>query len=399
MTASQPKPLLPVVNRPIMEHVLRLLHRHGLSDTVVTVQFLAAHIRSYFGDGEELDMQLSYATEDRPLGTAGSVKNAEDALRSKPFLVISGDALTDIDLTSLIEFHRSKGALVTVALKRVPNPLDFGIVITEADGRIVRFLEKPTWGQVFSDTVNTGIYVMEPEVLQHVPEAEEADWSTDIFPALLAEDLPLYGYVFDGYWEDVGTHESYLRAQADVLNRQVDVDVDGFEVSPGIWIGEGAEVSPDAVLKGPLYVGKNVRVMAGAELREFTVLGDNVIVNTGAFLHRAVVHDNGFIGPQAVLRGCVIGDNTTILRGARIEEGAVIGDDCVIEEEAFVSGGVKVYPAKTVEAGAHVTTSVIWESRGSKAVFGSRGASGLVNVEMTPDYVVRLASAFATTLP
>ncbi len=165
MTANQPKPLLPVVNRPIMEHVLRLLKRHGFDETVVTVQYLAAHIRAYFGDGDELGLDLSYATERTPLGTAGSVLNAGDALRADPFVVISGDALTDFDLTALVAFHRRKGALVTVALKRVPNPLEFGIVITEEDGRIVRLLEKPTWGQVFSDTVNTGIYVMEPEVL------------------------------------------------------------------------------------------------------------------------------------------------------------------------------------------------------------------------------------------
>jgi mannose-1-phosphate guanylyltransferase/phosphomannomutase len=235
--------------------VLRLVRRHGITETVVTVQFLAALVRNYFGDGDELGMHLSYATEETPLGTAGSVKNAEEVLRDAPFLVISGDALTDIDLTDLIRFHREKGALVTVALKSVPDPLEFGIVITGEDGRIERFLEKPTWGQVFSDTVNTGIYVMEPEVLDHVAAGEQVDWSHDVFPALLAAGLPLYGYVAEGYWEDVGTHESYLRAQADVLNRQVEVDVAGFEVSPGVWIGEGAEVDPEAIIKGPVYIG------------------------------------------------------------------------------------------------------------------------------------------------
>ena len=185
MTANQPKPLLPVVNRPIMEHVLRLLKRHGFDETVVTVQFLAALVRNYFGDGEEFGMSLQYATEEMPLGTAGSVRNAEDALRDEPFLVISGDALTDMDLTALVEFHKDKGALVTVALARVPNPLEFGIVITAEDGQIQRFLEKPTWGQVFWDTVNTGLYVMEPEVLAEIPPGEVVDWSGDLFPKLL----------------------------------------------------------------------------------------------------------------------------------------------------------------------------------------------------------------------
>src|SRR3954470_20403405 len=255
MTSSMPKPLLPVANRPIMQHVLTLLKRHGLTETVVTVQFLASLVKNYFGDGEEFGMELTYANEEKPLGTAGSVKNAEDALKDDSFLVISGDALTDIDLGAVVAAHRERGALVTVCLKRVPNPLEFGIVIADEEDRVERFLEKPTWGQVFSDTVNTGIYVMEPEVFQHVAAGEVVDWSEDVFPALVAAGAPVYGYVADGYWEDVGTHESYLRAQADVLNRQVEVNIDGFEVAPGVWIGEGAEVDPDATLKGPVYVG------------------------------------------------------------------------------------------------------------------------------------------------
>ena len=399
MTANQPKPLLPVVNKPIMEHVLRLLKRHGFDETVVTVQFLASLIRTYFGDGDELGMHLSYATEELPLGTAGSVKNAEDELRDDAFLVISGDALTDIDLDAVVRAHRAKGALVTVCLTRVPDPLEFGIVITDPDDRIERFLEKPTWGQVFSDTVNTGIYVMEPEVFEHVAPGEVVDWAGDVFPALVAAGAPVFGYIADGYWEDVGTQESYLRAQADVLNRRVQVEIDGFEVSPGVWLGEGADVDPDAILEGPLCIGAYAKVEAAAQLREFTVLGDNVVVQAGAFLHRAVVHDNVFIGAQASLRGCVIGKNSDVMRAARIEEGAVVGDECVVEQEAFLSSGVKVYPFKTIEAGAVVNTSVIWESRGSSALFGPRGVSGLVNVEITPEYVVRLASAYATTMP
>src|SRR6266704_3640611 len=252
MTANQPKPMLPVVNKPIMDHVLRLLRKHSFDETIVTVQFLASMVRNYFGDGAEFGMSLQYATEDIPLGTAGSVKNAEAALRDGPVLVISGDALTDIDLSDLVRFHKDNGALVTVALARVPDPLEFGIVIANSDGRIQRFLVKPTWGQVFSDTVNTGIYVMEPEVLAQVPPGEVVDWSADVFPKLLDRGAPLYGYVSDSYWEDVGTHESYLKAQADVLAGRVQTDIAGFEVSPGVWVAEGAEVDTDAVLTGPL---------------------------------------------------------------------------------------------------------------------------------------------------
>src|SRR5215472_7020506 len=398
MTANQPKPLLPVVNRPIMDHVLRLLRRHSFDETIVTVQFLASMVRNYFGDGEEFGMSLQYATEDIPLGTAGSVKNAESALRDGPFLVISGDALTDIDLSDLVRFHKDNAALVTVALARVPDPLEFGIVIANSDGRIERFLEKPTWGQVFSDTVNTGIYVMEPEVLAHVPSAETVDWSADVFPTLLDRGAPVYGWVAEGYWEDVGTHEAYHRVQADVLSGKVNADIEGFEVSPGVWVAPGAEVDPDAILTGPLCIGDYAKIEPGAQLREYTVVGSNVVVKEGAFLHRATVHNNVYVGVGATLRGCVVGKNTDVMASARVEEAAVVGDECVIESEAYVSAGVRVYPFKTIEAGAVVNTSVIWESRGQRTLFGPRGVSGLVNVEITPELCVRLASAYATTL-
>ena len=398
MTANQPKPLLPVVNKPIMEHVLRLLKRHGFHDTVVTVQFLASLVRNYFGDGEDFGMSLQYATEDTPLGTAGSVKNAEDGLRDEAFVVISGDALTDIDLSGMIKSHKKHGALVTIGLKRVPNPLEFGIIIVDEEGRIQRFLEKPTWGQVFSDTVNTGIYIMEPEVLAEVPAGESVDWSSDVFPRLLQRGAPLHGYISSGYWEDVGTNESYMKAQADVLAGRVDVEIDGFEMSPGVWVADGAEVDPDAVLKGPICIGDYAKIEAGAELREYTVVGSNVVIKEGAFLHRAVIHNNVYIGPGANLRGCVIGKNTDVMGSVRIEEGTIVGDECVIEAEAFLSSGVKVYPFKTIEAGAVVNTSVIWESRGQRTLFGPRGVSGLINVEITPELCVRLASAYATTL-
>ena len=398
MTSSMPKPLLPVANRPIMEHVLRLLRQHGLSEVVVTVQFLASLVRNYFGDGEELGMVLHYANEEVPLGTAGSVKNAEDLLSGDSFVVISGDALTDIDLSALIAYHKEKGALVTVCLTRVQDPVEFGITITDDEGRVERFLEKPTWGQVFSDTVNTGIYVMEPEVFDYVPAGKSVDWSSEVFPQLLAEGKPVYGYVAEGYWEDVGTHESYVKAQADVLTGKVDTEIDAFETAPGVFVAEGAEIDPAAVLKGPCLIGAYAKIEAGVELREHTVIGSNVVVKSGAFLHRAVVHNNVYIGPQANLRGCVIGKNTDIMRAVRIEDGVVVGDECLIEEESVLSGGVRVYPFKTVEAGAVVHSDVIWEQRSSRSLFGPRGISGVMNVEITPELAVRLAGAYATTL-
>jgi mannose-1-phosphate guanylyltransferase / phosphomannomutase len=398
LTASQPKPLLPVANRPVLEHVLRLLRRHGVVETVVTVQHLAALVRTHFGDGDDLGMSLSYATEETPLGTAGSVKNAEAVVGDEPFVVISGDALTDVDLTDMLRLHRERGALLTVAMVRVPSPLEFGIVATDDDGRVSRFLEKPTWDQVFSDTVNTGIYVMEPEVLAGLERGRRLDWAGHVLPDLLARGAPVYGYASSRYWADVGSLESYFQVQADVLDRAVEVESLGFEISPGVWVGEGADVDPEARLTGPLVLGDHTKIEAGARIGAYSVIGSNVVVRGGAGVERAVVHDNAYVGNGVSLRGCVIGRSADLMRGARAEQGAVIGDECVVEEEASVSAGVRVYPSKTLEAGATVNTSVIWESRGARSLFGPRGVSGLVNVEITPEHVLRVASAFATTL-
>ena len=215
---------------------------------------------------------------------------------------------------------------------------------------------------------------------------------------MLAAGAPLYGWIAGGYWEDIGNAASYLRAQADVLNRAVNVDIDGFEMSSGVWIADGAEVDPGAALTGPLHIGSYAKVEAGAVLREYTVLGSNVVVKGGALLERAVVHDNAYIGPQAALRGCVIGKRTDIMRAVQVAEGVIVGDDCVVEEEAILGDGVAVYPSKVIDAGTVQNQSVIWESRGQRALFGQRGVSGLVNVEITPELCVRLATAYATTL-
>jgi mannose-1-phosphate guanylyltransferase/phosphomannomutase len=396
LTANQPKPMLPVGNRPIMEHIVRHVHNHGYKDIVVTVQFLASQVRNYFGDGSDMGVDLTYATETTPLGTAGSVKNAAELL-DETFVVLSGDALTDVDLDEVVSFHRRSGAMVTVALKRMENPLEFGIVITRDDGRIERFLEKPHWGQVFSDTINTGIYVIEPEVFDHIPDGP-SDFAGDIFPKLLARGMPLYGVVVDGYWEDVGNLEAYQQANRDLLDGRVKVDLHGFEVRPGLRLGEGAEVDPDVGLDGPVLIGDSAKVESGAQLREYTVIGSGVVVKSGAVLHRAIVHDNAYIGQGASLRGCVVGRSADIKRGGRIEDGVVVGDNANIGHDAILQPKVKIYPFKTVEPGATVTKSIIWEGRGARSLFDEYGVSGLANVDMTPELVLRVAMAFASTL-
>lgn len=397
LTSNQPKPMMPMVNRPLMEHVVRRLALDGFDDIVVTVAFLAKHIRNYFGDGSELGVRMRYATEESPLGTAGSVRNAAAEL-DDTFMVVSGDVLADIDLNAVMKAHRAAGALATIALKRVENPVEFGIVITKEDGTIERFLEKPAWGQVFSDTINTGIYVLEPEIFDLIPEGRPVDFSDEVFPAALEQGKVLQGLVVDGYWEDVGTVEAYHRAHHDVLDGRVGIEVPGFALGGGVWLGEGADVDPAAHIIGPAVIGDNCRVEAGAHIGEYTVLGSDVVVKHDAHISRSIVHDHVYVGPGASLRGAIVGRNSDLRNGARAEEGVVLGEECFVGDQAVVNPGVKVYPFKTVESGAVVNSSIVWESRGARTLFGRRGVRGLANVDVTAELAVRLASAYGTTL-
>jgi mannose-1-phosphate guanylyltransferase / phosphomannomutase len=389
---------LPIANVPMMRHVLRLLTKHGFDDIVVTVAFLANQIRNYFGDGAEFGVRMRYATEDSPLGTAGSVRNAMDEL-DEPFLVIAGDVITDIDLAAVVKAHVDREAFASIALKRVNNPVDFGIVITHDDGMIERFLEKPTWGQVFSDTINTGIYVLDPGVFDYIPAGEVVDFSGDVFPAVLDRGLPLLGTIVDGYWEDVGTLDAYRAAHEDILSERVDIEIPGFKLRDGVWAGEGSDISPEARVEGPVLVGDNTRVEAGAELRPFTVLGSDVVVKANASIERTVVHDHVYVGASSRLRGAVVGRASDLRRNVHLDEGVVIGNDCFIGDGASVNPQVKIYPFKSVEAGAAVTSSIVWETRGARTLFGRRGVRGLANVDITSEVAVRLALAYGTSLP
>ncbi len=395
-TSNLPKPMLPLVGRPMMEHIVSLLRRHGITDIVVTVAFLPNAIRSYFGDGSELGVRMVYATEETPLGTAGSVRNARDELTER-FLVISGDVLTDIDLTSMLQFHEKNNALATLALCAVENPLEFGIVITREDGSIERFLEKPGWGQVFSDTINTGIYVLEPEIFDLIPEGRAVDFSAEVFPAVLEAGGPIFGYVANGYWEDVGTTAAYLKAHEDILDGKVEVDISGFELQPGVWLGKGSSVDPSARLSGPAFIGENCTIDEQAVIGAYTTIGANTRIAERAEVHHSVIGGNSYVGPAARVEGAVLGRSCDLRRGARCEPGSVVGEGCLIGAHADVRGDVKVYPYKVVEAGAQVQTSIVWESGGTRTLFGREGVRGIVNVDVSPELAVRLAKAWASS--
>ncbi len=394
-TSNLPKPMLPLVGRPMMEHIVSLLRRHGITNIVVTVAFLPNAIRSYFGDGSELGVRMSYATEESPLGTAGSVRNAREQLTER-FLVISGDVLTDIDLTSVISFHEKNEALATIALCAVENPLEFGIVITREDGSIERFLEKPGWGQVFSDTINTGIYVLEPEIFDVIPEGRSVDFSAEVFPTALEAGKPLYGYVADGYWEDVGTTAAYLKAHEDILDGKVQVDVSGFELRPGIWVGKGSSIDPSVRIDSPSFIGENCTIDRDAALGAYSTVGANTQLAERAELQRSVIGENSYLGPAVRVEGAVLGRSCDLRVSARVEPGAVVGEGCLIGAHAEVRSDVKIYPYKVVEAGAQVNASIVWESGGARTLFGPEGVQGIANVDVSPELAVRLAKAWAS---
>ncbi|MEQ8842585.1 MAG: sugar phosphate nucleotidyltransferase [Acidimicrobiales bacterium] len=397
LTSNVPKPMMPLANRPMMEHILDLLKQHGFDEVVVTVSFMANHIRNWFGDGSEFGVKMTYAVEETPLGTAGSVRNAMDEL-TEPFLVISGDVLTDVDLTKIVEAHKAKGALATIGLIRVDNPLEFGIVITRDDGSIERFLEKPGWGQVFSDTINSGIFVLEPEIFDYIEADRPVDFSSEVFPALLADEKPLFGAVAEGYWEDVGNLESYVSAHGDILDGRVKVAIDGFEQTEGLFVGTNVKIDPTATVTGPGVIGDNCRIEAGVRLGPYTVLGANVRVRADADIERAVIADNAYIAERVNVGGAVIGRACDLRAGVKVDEGAVIGDECFVGEGAVIGSDVKIYPFKTIEAGAAVNTSIVWESKGARSLFGRDGVSGLANVDITPELATRLAMAYGSTL-
>ncbi|MDO8682545.1 MAG: sugar phosphate nucleotidyltransferase [Armatimonadota bacterium] len=399
LTSGRPKPLVPVANKPVMEHIIDLLRNHGITDIIATLYYLADEIAGYFGDGSDYGVNMAYTVEDTPLGTAGSVKQAEAHLRDGTFIIISGDALTDMDLTAAVHYHKEKGSLATLVLKHVENPLEYGVVITDENGRVTRFLEKPSWSEVFSDTVNTGIYILEPEIFDYMQPGKSYDFSKDLFPLLLEEGKPVYGYIGEGYWCDIGGLDQYQQAVYDSLNGTVNVSLPGEEISPGVWVGAGCEIDPNAEITGPVVIGNNCKIKSGARIGEYSIIGDNCLIESYAQIQRSVIWGNNYIGSNARLSGCIICYRTLIKQSVTVNEGSVIGDRCHLEPTCAVRPGMKIWPDKIIAAGSTVTMSLIWGSKWQGSLFRNLGVTGVANVEITPDFATKLASAYGVSLP
>jgi len=398
LTLNRPKPLVPVLNKPIAQHIIEHLKRAGVNDIVVTLYYLAEEIQNAFGEGDELGVNLHYSIEDSPLGTAGSVKKAEHLLKDDTFVIVSGDALTDLDVAKAVAFHKANKSEATLVLKRVPNPLEFGVVMVGDDGRIIRFLEKPSWGEVFSDTVNTGMYILEPSVFALMEPEKNYDWSQDIFPQLLAEGRPLFGYIMEEYWTDVGSLEQYRESQYEMLHNKTSLPIEGDRIGDNVYVGDGARIDPGAKGIGPAFIGANTRIKSGAVVGPETVLGDNCIVEEEARVERSVLWNSVYVGKKASLNACTVCHHGVIKEDATVQEGAVIGDRCHIDAGATIRTMVKLWPDKVIESGAQVNESLVWGTSAHASLFRGLGVSGVANIDMTPEFATKLGAAYGAYL-
>lgn len=394
LTCDRPKPLVPVCNRPVLGYTLDLLAEHGVQEVFLTTGYMPEAISRLFGDTYR-GMRLYYRVEPHPLGTAGSVA----ALRAElddTFLVLSGDALTDVDLSALVDFHRRSGALATLGLTQVANPLSYGVVLTDSRGRIRRFREKPGWGEAFSDTVNTGIYVLEPAALDGVPAGRPYDFSRHLFPSLMQMEAPLYGLALEGYWCDIGDPHSYLQANLDLLGGRLRFTPAGLEVLPGVWAEE--EVHVETNPEGPVLIGKGCRLMAGARLRGGVVLGPGTVVGPDCSLAHTVTWDGVRLESGATLVGAVVCTGSALGSKAAVYDGAVVGRNCSVGPGAAVAPGVRLWPGSFVEAGAVAEVSLVQSARWRAQILRRGSLSGTLGQDLFPDQVMRIGSAFAAVL-
>ena len=397
LTCDLPKPMVPVMGRPVITYSIELLKKYGIKDIGITLQYLPQAIQDYFRDGSEYGAKLHYFIEDTPLGTAGSVKNAEEFL-DETFVVISGDALTDINIKKAVNFHREKGALVTLVLKRVKVPLEYGVVITGEDGSISRFVEKPNWSEVFSDTVNTGIYILEPEVLSFFKKGHKFDFSQDLFPMLLDRGEPMYGYITDEYWCDIGNVQTYLQAHYDMLSGRVKFPLTVKKIDENIWVGEKVDIDPTARLEGPCYIGDYTQLREGAHIGAYTVIGNHNYIGPHTSIKRSVLWDRNKLGRCVEIRGAAICSGTDLREMVSVYEGAVVGDGCMLKARVCVKPDVKIWPGKVIEHGACVQYNVLWGTRINRTIFGKNGVTGRLNADVDPRFIVRLGCAFGAGL-
>jgi len=351
LTITTPKPMLPIVNTPLLELELDHLRRYGVDEVVLSTGYLPAVFDEYFGDGSRMGMKLIHVTEDEPLGTCGAVKNVEEHLGTDPVIVCNGDILTDLDIGALIAYHNEKGATVTITLTPVDDPTAYGLVPLDEGGRIKEFLEKPSWDQVVTNLINAGTYVIDPRVFGQVPPGENYSFERQLFPDLLAQGEPMFGFPCDCYWLDLGTPAKYLQAHHDILDGEIVIPLKGEEIMDGVFAGAGVDIDASARVYGPALLGNGVSISAHASVGDKACLGDGVRVGAGARIDGSVIMDGAVIGDDCTVEHSIVGRGTELGRGVRVADGSVLGDNIRAGGENEFRHGIRVWPSTVIEAG------------------------------------------------
>jgi len=354
LTGSISKPMAPIVNRPVMYHILKLIKKHGFNEAVANLHYHPHAITNYFGRGQRVGVDLRYSLEPELLGTAGGVKAVQRYLDGGPFLVISGDALTDMDLSQLLRQHQESGGIATLALKRVDDPSRFGVVICDKRHRILGFQEKPAPGEELSNLCNCGIYIFESSIFDYIPRDTFYDFGSQLFPELVKKEIPFHGFEIDGYWNDVGNLEQYREGNFDALTGKVKVEITGKEISPGIFVGEGTQIADSATLTPPILLGDNCHVGENVKLTGPLIVGDHSIIEDGAALEGVIKWRAAQTGAGAVVLGGIIGRGATIRDDVHIHDRVVVGDRCVIGAGSVLDEEVHLEPFTVIDAESHI---------------------------------------------
>jgi mannose-1-phosphate guanylyltransferase len=307
ITYTIPKPMVPVIDRPVMAHLLRLIERHGFTGAVANLHYFPDTIREYFGDGSAFGVDLTYNYEPELLGTAGGVRAVRDDFGDEPFLIISGDALTDIDLTTLVERHRSSGGVATLTVKRVPDTREYGVVLHDEAGRITGFQEKPDPSEALGDMGNCGIYVFSPEIFDYFPDGDFVDWAQDVFPVLLDEDVPFYVHEIEEYWNDVGSLAELRAGSFDALTGALDLGIEGTGDPRGVYAADDGALDAAELVEGPVWVGRGCEIGAGARLLGPLIVGDGAKIGAGAAVRDTIVFPGGQVAAGALAIGAILG--------------------------------------------------------------------------------------------
>lgn len=395
LTCDTPKPMTRLCGRPVLEYILDLLKKNGVTEAAVTLGYLPAVIRDAFPEDEYRGIRLHFYEEREPLGTAGSVRNAADFL-DDDFVVISGDSLCDFGLAAAMRYHKQKSAAATLLLSHVADPREYGLVVTSPDGRVQGFVEKPGWGQAVTDAVNTGIYIINPSCLPLIPEGRMFDFAKDLFPLLMSRSLPVYGCDMDGYWCDIGDITAYTACQFDMLEGRVECTLPGVKQS-GMQLRDGRPAGSYRVIP-PVYIGAGVKIGAGSVVGPNAVLDDRCSVGADSTVKNSVLLPDSYVGERCELRGTIVCPGASLKRGAGMFEGSVAGAGAVVGRDASVSPGVRIWPGKRVEDGARAAVNLKFGSA-HRGLFDDDGISGEIGVEMTPDACARIGAAIAGAYP